>query len=169
MGGGSRPFSTIVFKKVTKQNKENLSDTKIFYVTKGCLKNLARAKSALRARNLKKSIFGATDFDPPPSTLPHHHRVKPNLQMSSKQFEMCSKFFNNPTHVVTTTNMCLSSLAEILPQKFLTNLSNSLNFGCYDGENCTKCLKVKVGTKCFQMSCIRVLCDKNLALQRSSK
>ena len=69
-GGGSRPFSTIVFKKVTKQNKENLSDTKIFYVTKGCLKNLARAKSALRARNLKKSIFGATDFDPP--QVPSH-------------------------------------------------------------------------------------------------
>ena len=50
---------------------ENLSDTKIFYVTKGCLKILARAKSALRARNLKNPFFEQlilTPFKYPPAS-----------------------------------------------------------------------------------------------------
>ena len=82
-GGGVKAILTDAFLEVIKKNMENLFLPKVLYVTKGCLKNLARAKSALRARNLKKSIFGAIDFAPP-STLSHLNQVKPILQMSSK-------------------------------------------------------------------------------------
>ena len=74
VGGGSEPFSTIGFLEEIRNNLENLFLPKVLYVTKGCLKNLARAKSALRARDLKKSIFGATDFDPP--QVPSHILIK---------------------------------------------------------------------------------------------
>ena len=53
------------FLEQTRNNLENLSETKVLYVTKGCLEKLARAKSALRAQELKKSLFGATDLYPP--------------------------------------------------------------------------------------------------------
>ena len=66
-GGGANAISTIRFLEVRKQNMKNLFLPKVLYVTKGCLKNLARAKSALRARKLKKSIFRATDLYPPTS------------------------------------------------------------------------------------------------------
>ena len=39
--------------------------------------------------------------------------------------------------------MCLKSLAGILPQKFLTKLSNSLNFGGCEGTHCTKLFHCK--------------------------
>ena len=91
--GGHTPFLTNAFLEQTRNNLENLSDTKVLYMTKCYLKNLSRAKSALRARNLKNFVFGAADFAPPPSHLPHDDEVKPILQMSSKLFEMCSKFF----------------------------------------------------------------------------
>ena len=94
-GGGHTPFLTNAFLEQTRNNLENLSDTKVLYVTKGYPKNLARAKSALRARNLKNFVFGATDFALP-NHLPHDDEAKPNLQMSSKLFEMCSKFFFQP-------------------------------------------------------------------------
>ena len=145
--GGSRPFSTIVFKNVRTQNMENLSDTKIFYVTKGCLKNLARAKSALRARNLKKSIFGATDFDPP--QVPSHIMIKKNwfCRCLPNSLKSPQNFLFSLTHVVNTTIMCLKSLAGILPQKFLTKLSNSLNFGGCEGMHCTKLFHCKSSEK----------------------
>ena len=90
---GSRPFLTNAFLKQTKNNLKNLSDTKVLYVTKGCLQNLARAKSALRAQNLKKSIFGATDLYPPYVTLPHQNSDEPRIYMSSKLLEVTSRFF----------------------------------------------------------------------------
>ena len=68
--GGQTPFSTIRYLEVRKKNMENLFLPKVLYVIKDCLKNLARAKSALRARNLKKSIFGAMDLYPPPKYPP---------------------------------------------------------------------------------------------------
>ena len=52
-GGGETPFSTIRFLEVRKQNMENLFLSKVLYATKGCLKNLARAKSVLRAQTQK--------------------------------------------------------------------------------------------------------------------
>ena len=99
---------TNAFLDQTRNNLENLSDAKVLYMIKGCPKNLARAKSALRAQNLKKSIFGATDFTPPfPSSLPHHDQVKPNLQMSSKEFEMCSKIFCDLKHDLNAKAMSI--------------------------------------------------------------
>ena len=59
VGGGQTPFSTIRFLEVRKQNVENLFLPKVLYVTKGCLKNLARAQ------NPKKPVFGAIDLCPP--------------------------------------------------------------------------------------------------------
>ena len=44
VGGGQKPFSTIRFLEVRKQNMENLFLPKVLYVTKDCLKNLARAE-----------------------------------------------------------------------------------------------------------------------------
>ena len=81
---------TNAFLEQTRNNLENLSDTKVLYVTKGCLKNLARAKSALRAQNPKKSIFGATDLCPP---LPHQNSDEPRIYMSSKLLEVTAQFF----------------------------------------------------------------------------
>ena len=92
-GGGYLPFSTNAFFEVTKNNLENLSDGKVLYVIKGRPQNLARAKSALRAQNLKKSIFGATDLYPPYVTLPHQNSDEPRIYMSSKLLEVTSRFF----------------------------------------------------------------------------
>ena len=39
--------------------------------------------------------------------------------------------------------MCMNSLTGILPQKFLTSLSNSINFGDYEGENFIRLLYCK--------------------------
>ena len=75
-GGGYSPFSTIVFLEVRTTILENLSDGKVLYVIKGCPKNLVRAKSALRAQNLRKTIFGATDLYPP--MLVFHIVIKKN-------------------------------------------------------------------------------------------
>ena len=75
-GEGQTPFSTIRFLEVRKKNMENLFLPKILYVTKGCLKKLARAKSALRARNPKKPVFGAIDLCPP--QVPSHILIKKN-------------------------------------------------------------------------------------------
>ena len=91
--GGGTPFSTIRFLEVRKKNMENLFLPKVLYVTKGCLKNLARAKSALRARNSKKPVFGAIDLCPPPQ-VPSHILTKQNqfcryLPNSLK----CAQFF----------------------------------------------------------------------------
>lgn len=62
---GYWPFSTNVFLEVKNNNLKNLSNTKVFYVHEDCLRNLVRAKSALRARKSQKSIFGAIDLYPP--------------------------------------------------------------------------------------------------------
>ena len=48
------------------QIKNNLSDIKVLYLTNGCLKNLAHAKNAMCAQNLKNSMFGAINFTFPP-------------------------------------------------------------------------------------------------------
>ena len=118
---------------------ENLSDTKFFYVIKGCLKNLARAKNALRAQNLKKSIFGTTDFDSP--QVPSNIMVKKNwiCRCLPNSLKSPQNFLFNTTRtlVVNTKNVCLNPLAGILPQKFLTRLSNSLNFRGCEGVHCT--------------------------------
>ena len=142
-GGGSRPFSTIVFKNARTQNMENLSDTKIFYVTKGCLKNLARAKSALRTRNLKKSFLKQLILTFP--QVPSHIMIKKNWirRCLPNSLKSPQNFLFNSTNVVSTTIMCLKSLAGILPQKFLTKLSNSLNFGGCEGMHCTKLFHCK--------------------------
>ena len=50
VGGGYWPFSSNEFLEVKKNNLENLSNTKVLYVHKECLRNLVRAKGALRAR-----------------------------------------------------------------------------------------------------------------------
>ena len=129
--GESRSFSTIVFKNVRTQNMENLSDTKIFYVTKGCLKNLARAKSALRARNLKKSIFGATDFDPPPKYPPTSSSSKTKFSdVFQIVWNVLKIFFCNLKHDLNTKATGIYWAAEFFGQKSLRNLSNLLNFGC---------------------------------------
>ena len=56
---------------------ENLFLPKVLYVIKGCLKNLARAKNAMRAQNRKKSIFGAIGAYLPPQ-VPDHNVLVPN-------------------------------------------------------------------------------------------
>ena len=120
---------TNAFLEQARNNLENLSDTKVLYVIKGCLENLARAKSALRAQKLKKSIFGAT-YLCPPSHLPHDDEVKPNLQMASKESETCAIFLCKLKHDAKTKATRSYGAAEICGQKFLTSLSNLLNFGC---------------------------------------
>ena len=49
-GGRARSILTNAFLEQIKNNMENLSNTKVFNVTKGCLKNLARAKNEMRAQ-----------------------------------------------------------------------------------------------------------------------
>ena len=63
--GGVRPILTNAFLEQMKNNVENLSDTKVFNVIKGCLKKLARAKNEMRAQKCKMSIFGAIKLTPP--------------------------------------------------------------------------------------------------------
>ena len=79
------------FLEQARKNLENLSDTKVLYVTKGCLENLARVKSALRVRKTskKKFIFGATDFYPSHMTMESNQICKclPNyLKCAQKCF-----------------------------------------------------------------------------------
>ena len=40
-----------------RNNMKNLSNTKVFKVTKGCLKKLARAKNEMRAQNAKSRFL----------------------------------------------------------------------------------------------------------------
>ena len=49
-GGAETPFFTNAFLEQIKNILENLSDTKVLYLTKGCLENLARAKNEMRAQ-----------------------------------------------------------------------------------------------------------------------
>ncbi len=65
-GGGQTPKVTNAFLRQIRNILENLFLPKVLYVTKGCLKNLARAKNEMRAQNRKISIFGAINFTPPP-------------------------------------------------------------------------------------------------------
>ena len=55
---------TNAFLEQIRNNLQNLSDIKVFSVTNGCLKNLARAKNTMRAQKDKNSIFGAINFAP---------------------------------------------------------------------------------------------------------
>ena len=72
-GGGARPILTNAFLEQIRNNLENLSDTKVFNVTKGCLKNLESAKIAPRARNLKKSFLEQLILSPShPPQVPSH-------------------------------------------------------------------------------------------------
>ena len=50
MRGWVRPIFTNAFLEQIKNNMQNLSNTKVFKKTKGCLKNLARAKNKMRAQ-----------------------------------------------------------------------------------------------------------------------
>ena len=50
MRGWVSPIFTNAFLEQIKNNMQNLSNTKVFKVTKGCLKNLARAKNKMRAQ-----------------------------------------------------------------------------------------------------------------------
>ena len=52
-------------------------------------------------------------------------------------------FFNNRTHIVNATDMCLNSLSGILPHKFLTNLGNLLKFDSYEGKIVSNVFNVK--------------------------
>ena len=63
-GGGASPILTNALLEQIRNIIKNLFLPKVLYVTKGCLKNLGRAKNALRAQNPPKSIFGATNFAP---------------------------------------------------------------------------------------------------------
>ena len=47
---GVTPILTNAFLEQIKNKMQNLSNTKVFKVTKGCLKNLARAKNKMRAQ-----------------------------------------------------------------------------------------------------------------------
>ena len=61
--GGGSPILTNAFLEQTMNNLENLSDTKVLYVTKDCLRNLARTKNATRAQKLD---FWRNSFYLPP-------------------------------------------------------------------------------------------------------
>ena len=65
VGGGANAIFDYSFFRSQKKNMENLFLPKVLYVTKGCLKNLARAKNVMRAQNRKISICGAINFAPP--------------------------------------------------------------------------------------------------------
>ena len=100
-------------------------------MTKGCFQNLARAKSALRAQNLKKSIFGATDLYPP--QVPDHCAPVPNQTCRGAQnsVKIDAIFFGTLEHDMYTSDTPRSGFAEFLPLKFLHRLSNLLKYAFY--------------------------------------
>ena len=76
VGGGYWPFSSNAFLEVKKNNLENQFLPKVFYVHEECLRNLVRAKGALRARKPQNSIFGAIDLCPTPKSPPTSYPVQ---------------------------------------------------------------------------------------------
>ena len=62
-GGWATPIFTNAFLDQIKNILENLLDAKVLYVTKGCLKNLARAKNEMR---VQKVDFWSNSFCSPP-------------------------------------------------------------------------------------------------------
>jgi len=86
MRGWVSPILTNAFLEQIKNNLKDISDIKVSHVTKGCLKNLARAKNAMHVQKRKKSIFEAINFTHPPfqflkSVFQHHttHAEEPKI------------------------------------------------------------------------------------------
>ena len=63
--GGVKPIFTNAFLEQIRTIMENLSNTKVFKLTKGCLKKLARAKNALRAHKIKIAFLEQLISSPP--------------------------------------------------------------------------------------------------------
>ena len=80
---GVRPILTNVFLEQMRNNMENLSNKKVFKVTKGCLKNLARAKNEMCARK-NKSRFLEQLILPPLNFFVCHSNTKPSMQRAPK-------------------------------------------------------------------------------------
>jgi len=62
--GEMSPILTNAFLQQIRNSLKHLSNSKVLYVTKDCLKNLARARNAMYAQKRKNSIFGAVNFTP---------------------------------------------------------------------------------------------------------
>ena len=75
---GQTPKVTNVLLEQIKENLENLSDTKVLCVTKGCLKNLVRAKNAMRAQNRKTRFLEQLGFTPTHKYQTRHAGVPKN-------------------------------------------------------------------------------------------
>ena len=107
---------------------ENLFLPKVLYVTKGCLKNLARAKNVMRAQKRKNAIFGAINFTP--LQVPDHSVPVSNQACGGTQNSLNRDLFQYLTskHDVHTSGTLRTGFADFLPQKFLPFLSNLLKY-----------------------------------------
>ena len=108
MRGGATPIFTNAFLEQIQNILENLSNAKVFNVIKYCLKKLARAKNEMRAQKRKKSIFGATNFAPPPFKIFSNAILIPNQACRGPQIAWTAIHFN-----IWPQNMMCTHLAHL--------------------------------------------------------
>ena len=125
-GGGVTPILTNAFLEQIKNNMQNLSNTKVFKVTKGCLKNLARAKNKMRAQKNKSRFLEQLILPPPP--IFRNCVPAPNHAFRGAQNSLNRDLFQYLTlkHDLHISGTLRAGLAEFRPQKFLDYLSNNL-------------------------------------------
>ena len=125
MRGGARPILTNAFLEQMRNNLENLLNTKVFKVTKGCLKKLARAKNEIRAQKNKSRFLEQLILPTPP--IFRNCVPAPNHAFRGAQNSLNRHLFQYLT-LKQDLHTLRAGFAEFRPQKFLYYLSKLLKY-----------------------------------------
>ena len=160
--GGGPAILTNAFLEQIKNNMENLSNTKVFKVTTGCLKNLARAKNEMRAqknksRFLEQQIFPPFQIFSNVIPIPNQSSRGPQNSLNHDPHQ-----YLTPKHDVHTSGTLIARFADFWPQKILYYLlSNLLKYASVLFFTLRELRKSKVWKKSYRMSYTRHLYNKN--------
>lgn len=153
MRGKVMPIFSNAFLEQMRNNLENMSDTKVLYVIKGCLKNLALAKNAMRAQNPKSRFLEQFIL---PSQLFEYDIPVPNQPFLVAQNRLNCNLFQYWTskHDMHTYGTFRAGFADFFTSEitYYLLISNLFIYTSWFWFTLYELIKWKVCKKSFRMS-----------------